>query len=212
LTVRALTILLILGAALVGCTGATATAPPAGDNSAALVDSLEILLLESFPVQVHAVVKGSLPDGCTEIENASAARKGNTFDLTLTTRRTTDQPCTEALVPFEESVPLDVAGLAAGQYTVNVAGLSEAFSLDADNILAEATPQPVDLASIPWPEAQSLILSGEVAQIVQGHSLQVKLTLQDGSQVITVEPSIDEVLKVVEQCGPPCAGILVATE
>jgi chemotaxis response regulator CheB len=57
-----------------------------------------------------------------------------------------------------------------------------------------------------------LILDGEVRQIFQSHALEIWLTLQDGRQVTTTEPSIDDVFRVVEECGDPCAGIALATE
>jgi inhibitor of cysteine peptidase len=41
--------------------------------------------------------------------------------------------CTQALVPFEETIPLDVEGLLAGEYTVNVNGVMATFTLDVDN-------------------------------------------------------------------------------
>jgi len=40
-----------------------------------------------------------------------------------------------ALVPFEEVIPLDVAGLHAGTYIVDVNGMMESFTLDVDNTL-----------------------------------------------------------------------------
>jgi inhibitor of cysteine peptidase len=45
--------------------------------------------------------------------------------------------CTQALVPFEERVDLDVQGLPAGTYTVDVNGISDTFTFDADNEIPE---------------------------------------------------------------------------
>jgi inhibitor of cysteine peptidase len=45
--------------------------------------------------------------------------------------------CTQALVPFEESIDLDVRGLPAGTYTVDVHGETATFTLDVDNVLEE---------------------------------------------------------------------------
>ncbi len=63
-----------------------------------------------------------------------------------------------------------------------------------------------------WEEAQNLILKGEVAQVTQLHNLTVFLTLKDGNMVQTVEPNIDDVFDVVDQCGDPCSDIIIATE
>ena len=35
--------------------------------SLAPVEEIEIVILESFPVQVHVIARGNLPDPCTEI-------------------------------------------------------------------------------------------------------------------------------------------------
>jgi hypothetical protein len=105
-----------------------------------------------------------------------------------------------------------VAGLPAGQYTVNVNGATETFSLDVDNTLSETPGQPVEQTTVGWEEAVQLLRSGEVKQVVQAHSLQVMLTLADGRQVVTTEPAIDEVFRVIQACGPPCANIVQATE
>jgi inhibitor of cysteine peptidase len=100
----------------------------------ARVDSIEILILESFPVQINVVARGSLPDGCTEIGEVVRNRSGNEFTVKITTVRPTDAICTQALVPFEEIVSLDVYGLKAGTYTVEVNGVTDKFKLDIDNM------------------------------------------------------------------------------
>ena len=101
------------------------------------IDSFDIVFLESFPLQVHVIVTGNLPDGCTKIDEVTSERKGDTFVVRLTTRRPVDQMCTEALVPYEEVVSLDVYGLPAGTYTVDVNGMTGAFTLETDNVLPE---------------------------------------------------------------------------
>ncbi len=101
----------------------------------AVVDSIDILIMESMPVQVSVVARGNLPDGCTTIGQATTERDDTTFVVTLTTRRPLDAVCTEALVPYEQAVPLEVAGLPAGVYTVTVNGVSDTFELAVDNVL-----------------------------------------------------------------------------
>ncbi len=102
--------------------------------SVAGVDEIEIRLMESFPVQVNVVARGNHPDGCTEIDEAQVQREGNLFRVTLTTRRPADRMCTEALVPYEYVFPLDVEGLRAGEYTVDVNGVVGTFTLEVDNM------------------------------------------------------------------------------
>ena len=100
----------------------------------AVVESTEILILESFPVQIHVSARGYLPDGCTEIDRVETDKDGNTFTVTITTKRPRDLMCTQALVPFEKVVPLDVYGLRGGKYIVIVNNVTDSFELTIDNI------------------------------------------------------------------------------
>jgi len=101
----------------------------------AVVESVEILILESFPVQVHAVARGYTPDGCTEVDQILVERQDNLFRVTLTTVRPAHVACIEIIRPFERTIPLDVVGLLAGVYTVDVNGIGGAFTLTTDNVL-----------------------------------------------------------------------------
>ena len=103
----------------------------------AQVESVELLLLESFPVQVNALVKGNLADGCTEIDQIEQTRDldAKAFTVTITTSRDPDKICTQALVPFEETISLDARDLPAGIYTVDVNGVQGTFELQVDNSL-----------------------------------------------------------------------------
>ncbi|HZD57207.1 MAG TPA: hypothetical protein VE136_10815 [Anaerolineales bacterium] len=73
-------------------------------------------------------------------------------------------------------------------------------------------PRVDEAAVITWQEARDLILEGRVSQVTQLHDLTVTLDLKDGSTVKTTEPAIDEVFKVIDQCGDPCSDIIRATE
>src|SRR5688572_13946643 len=81
---------------LVGCAPilATPSSVPASPNatpvvSMAVVQSVEVQMLEAEPLQVNAIIRGQLPDGgCTTISSVTQAREGNTFNITLMT--TTD--------------------------------------------------------------------------------------------------------------------------
>lgn len=65
---------------------------------------------------------------------------------------------------------------------------------------------------IPWPIARREIENCNITQIVQTHSLEVYLTAQDGSEIVTVEPVIDEVFSVWQSAREKCGDITVATE
>jgi inhibitor of cysteine peptidase len=102
---------------------------------AAHVEEMGLLILESFPVQVNVHVTGWLGDGCTTLDQVTQVQTGNTITVRITTARPTDAICTQQLVGFEKTIALDVAGLPAGTYTVDVNGVIDTFTLSVDNVL-----------------------------------------------------------------------------
>lgn len=73
-------------------------------------------------------------------------------------------------------------------------------------------PDTQGALKVSWEEAKRLILDGQAAQVTQLHSLSVLLVLKDGRVLETVEPEIDDVFAVIEQCGTRCDDIRIATE
>ena len=70
---------------------ATPSPAPASPNatpvvSMAVVQSVEVQIMEVEPLQANAIILGQLPDGgCTTISSMDQVRNGNTFNLTLLT-------------------------------------------------------------------------------------------------------------------------------
>jgi hypothetical protein len=100
----------------------------------ARVSKVDIAILESDPPQVNVTAFGNFPDGCTKMGEVIQERVGNTFAITLTTRRPKGMMCTMALVPFEHTVTLEDGKsgnqpLDAGKYRVVVNGVEEQFTL-----------------------------------------------------------------------------------
>jgi hypothetical protein len=104
------------------------------------VENIDVRILESFPVQVHVLLSGYLPDGCTTISSTEVVSAGTTFRIRMTTNRPADAICTMAIVPFEQLVPLDVAEMPAGTYQVAVNDLWAEFELPGGG--AESGSQP----------------------------------------------------------------------
>ena len=107
-----------------------------GANSMPLVqvDSVDILVMESFPVQISAAVSGNLSMPCVQLLDPAVSFMGNTFIVVLA--ESTSGPgesCIALIEPFETSIPLDVLDLPAGTYTVDVNGVVSDFTLDVDN-------------------------------------------------------------------------------
>jgi len=99
------------------------------------VEEIEIVILESFPVQVQVIASGNLPDPCTEIYEINQEREENTFFVSIKTYRPPG-PCIQVLAPFEVKIPLNVYGLLAGTYTVDVNGVQTTFDLKVDNFIS----------------------------------------------------------------------------
>ena len=112
---------------------------PTGEviTGTAMIDTVDLLILESFPLQMTALLTGNYPDGCTALGEVKQGRVDNVITLTVETVRPADMMCTQALVPFEENVAVDIYDLPAGEYTVSVNGVTATFTLDMDNVLAE---------------------------------------------------------------------------
>ena len=104
----------------------------------AVVEDVEILFLESFPLGVHAVAIGYLPDPCTDIDKISVEMEGNHFEVLITTLREAEVMCAQVIEAFEQNVPLDVYGLPAGDYTVTVNGINAEFTFLQDNSLPDS--------------------------------------------------------------------------
>lgn len=104
----------------------------------ATVESMDIFIMESFPVQVSVSLVGYFPDACPEIHEIVVNREDQTFMIEIFTREPAgDVMCAQVITPFEENVDLDVVDLPAGEYTVQVNDLSETFTLEVDNTLEE---------------------------------------------------------------------------
>jgi hypothetical protein len=65
---------------------------------------------------------------------------------------------------------------------------------------------------IGWDKAKEMILTGAVETLSQTHDRKVMLDLKDGSRFTTTEPTLDDIFKVVEQCGKKCSNISMITE
>jgi hypothetical protein len=69
-----------------------------------------------------------------------------------------------------------------------------------------------DGADVTWEQAMGIIGYGVVTKVMQTHDMKVYLTLEDGRTFVTVEPAIDDIIRLIEECGETCKDIKVATE
>jgi inhibitor of cysteine peptidase len=118
---------LALALPLAGCGAQSPTA--ARETDRLTVESVQVRIMESFPVQVSAQVKGYLRDGCESLAGTTQSRSGNTITVNIATARETGRACIQVLAPVEENVRLDGA-FAAGIYLVRVNGFEQTFRVD----------------------------------------------------------------------------------
>jgi hypothetical protein len=160
----------------------TETAQPT--NGTAAVDSVQVMMMESFPIQVSVLVRGELPDACTSVDTPVTTRNGNAFAVSLSTTRA-DCTSTDINVPFEESVPLDVADLPAGTYSVDVNGMKGSFTFTADNVAIAPTPTLMPtVAPTPTAVPEPTAVPTETAVITPTTSITNTATLTDCTNII----------------------------
>jgi hypothetical protein len=83
----------------------TTTFPSGGIKGPVFIDSTEILYLESFPVQVQLLVRGSLPTPCHKLR-WSLEDPDRVIDVALWSVLALGQGCAQVLEPFEVSIAL----------------------------------------------------------------------------------------------------------
>jgi hypothetical protein len=121
-------LLLALGivafAALTACGDDDATPTPVGGERIeveASVESLEIVVLESFPVQYRAAIVSGLPSGCALFERYEVDRDDGATDIHITVWNTIpegDVACTAIYGYHEGSVDLGTDFESGVEYTV----------------------------------------------------------------------------------------------
>ncbi|MCU0280942.1 MAG: hypothetical protein MUE66_03760 [Acidimicrobiia bacterium] len=92
------------------------------------IDGVEILLLESWPVQVKAVIRGTLPTPCHNLVwNLGEPGADGRIVLSVFSTVDLDQVCTQVLHPFEQTI--DVGSFTSGAYTLIVNGVEYPFEI-----------------------------------------------------------------------------------
>ena len=99
-----------------------------------LVETIDILIMESFPLQVSVAVNGIKSVPCTTLLSPAVSYADNTFTVVLAeTVLGPAESCIAITDPFETTVALNVLDLPAGTYTVDVNGVTAVFVFDMDN-------------------------------------------------------------------------------
>lgn len=95
------------------------------------IDGLEVLILESFPVQYHLRIVSGLPSGCAEFEKAEIIGRGGSEITVRVTNTLPDDPniaCTAIYGTKETTLPLGTDFVAGETYMVMVNDTVEEFT------------------------------------------------------------------------------------
>jgi hypothetical protein len=99
----------------------------------AVLDSVAVrparrVALPGDAVPVEVLIKGALPDACSELNEAEQSRVVNLIDVTLTMSRPRGTVCTQVVRPFRFYLPLD-GTFGPGSYTLKVNGTAYPFRI-----------------------------------------------------------------------------------
>ncbi len=101
----------------------TATSEPQGEKGPVYISSAELLIMESFPVQVRLQISGDLPTPCHSFQaEVSEPDAQNRIDVTAYSLYNPNLMCAQVLQPFDESVSTPISGQADGTYSVYLNG------------------------------------------------------------------------------------------
>jgi len=94
------------------------------------LDEISVAVIETEPVQVELAVEGYRSNPCVDVDTI-VTQKGNSFYVMLTeTPLQTLVACAQVIDPYQDTIPLGVTGLPAGNYLVNINGMEIDFDLD----------------------------------------------------------------------------------
>jgi hypothetical protein len=95
--------------------------------SMAPIHEVDVLFMESYPVQVGVHIKGGLRDGCTTFHDAVVTREENFVNIEVTVQRPNDAICTQVYSFFEENLNLGSDFASGTTYTLIVNDYTTTF-------------------------------------------------------------------------------------
>jgi inhibitor of cysteine peptidase len=84
-----------------------------------VIESVDVLILESFPMQLNLVVKGYQPDGCDLPVIVEQSREENVVTVHIYRELEPDVMCTMMIVPYEETIQIE-GGFEGGTVEIHV--------------------------------------------------------------------------------------------
>jgi hypothetical protein len=94
----------------------------------AQVQSIEIQVLQSNPLQINAVIHGTLTESCASLGESQVQYESNSIQVTVYEVSQQDAGCVQTATPFETSIPLKTGELPVERLTVVANGVSASFT------------------------------------------------------------------------------------
>lgn len=117
-----------------------------GYQSVEVVDvTVEVVVGSPIPVFVN--IGADLPDRCAQVEFVEVIQDGALFKIHVGTLPSKDAACAADTVPFRMKIPLNVVGLPAGSYAVEVNGVHAGFKLDLESAATELHTQEMPITN-----------------------------------------------------------------
>ncbi len=104
----------------------------AGEAVTVSPTALTVINSGTFPYKVQAKASFDLPNSCSTA-TSNVSQSGKVFTVTVSATQPTGAMCAQVMTPTTLTVDIPVAGLSAGTYTVNYAGLTKTFTLAQNN-------------------------------------------------------------------------------
>jgi hypothetical protein len=92
------------------------------------VTAVDVVVRESFPVQVDAHITGEVPNVCTSVDSIHQRRHGRTITMTIATRSESEACILILPPPVELSVPL-AGPFDGGEYLLRVNDFEQRFRI-----------------------------------------------------------------------------------
>ena len=96
-------------------------AQSAAARSETIIDNVEVIVLESFPMQVQLHVTGTQPDGCELPVIVEQSREDNSVTVEIYREVPGDVFCPMVLLPYEDTIMIE-GNFEPGEYVFRVNG------------------------------------------------------------------------------------------
>jgi inhibitor of cysteine peptidase len=124
-----LAILLLILSSCLGVQPGVSSPPSGGSSdgdvgtgmfkSYTVIENVDVLILESFPMQLHLQVTGHQPDGCEVPVTIEQRREGNEVFVDVYREMSAAMACPAMVIPYEGKIALE-GGFESGTYTIHV--------------------------------------------------------------------------------------------